>query len=443
MLYKKWESRLKQVLDKKKSSIQRLEQRANNPQRCRLDPLAPGSILNLGRQVNIQSTITHVGRDINLRERNQPSTPVKRRVLVEVAVDDPADEQGNNHGRSEVALEEGLGTQGSNGDIELGNKTQAGKEHTDPTANDTEGSSECKFFDIMTVVLPCRAETDVGVADTSPDEQGTNTGQGKEPVEDNTTSAGGLVDESKETKGDLQEDTPKGAAGLVDVGKEIGSHAARSESLNSTSGAESSGVGDTDDGEGDDSIHDRGQTTDTGILDGDDEGGSLGVGTGGTEQVVGIAGDDQADDEGGQEVEDHDTPEDLLGGLGEGLGGVGGFGSSETSKLRSTESKSCGREDGAEALEGGEGTGVVPVVSSDVSTLGGTTAVDHDSEDDETDDGNDLDETENEFNYKEDGLIWADLFHRRHSSYLHRNRGHRRIEWRKGRRGTPPPRHPY
>jgi hypothetical protein len=95
--------------------------------------------------------------------------------------------------------------------------------------------------------------------------------------------------------------------------------------------------------------------------------------------------------------------------LGEGLGGVGGFGSSETSKLRSTESKGCGRKDGAEALEGGEGTGVVPVVSSDVSTLGGTTAVDHDSEDDETDDGDDLDETENEFDYEKYGLIWADL----------------------------------
>jgi hypothetical protein len=38
----------------------------------------------------------------------------------------------------------------------------------------------------------------------------------------------------------------------------------------------------------------------------------------------------------------------------------------------------------------------VPVASSDVSALGCTAAVDHDTEDDETDEGDDLDETETE-----------------------------------------------
>lgn len=87
----------------------------------------------------------------------------------------------------------------------------------------------------------------------------------------------------------------------------------------------------------------------------------------------------------------------MLGGLGEGLGRVGSLGSSETAQLCSTEGKGCSREDRAEALEGGERTRVMPVVGSDVSALGCATAVDHDAEDDETDDGDDLDETENEF----------------------------------------------
>ena len=407
MLYKNWESRLK-LLPDNKESIQRLEQRANNTQRRCLEPLAPGGILLLGRQVNIQSTVTHVAHDINLLQWDQPSTSVKRRVLVEVGVDDPADEEDNNYRRSEVVLEERLSTLGGNGDIELGNQTQAADEYTDPATNDTEGSNEGEFFDIVTVVFPCRAETDVGKADTSPDKQGADTGQGKEPVEDNTTGGGGLVDESEETEGDLENDTPKGTTGLVDIGEEPGSHATLGESLNRASRTKSSRVSDTNDGDGDDSVHDRGQTTDTSILDGDDEGGGLGVGTGRIQQVIGVAGDNQANDEGGKKVEDHDAPEDLLGGLGEGLGGVGGFGGGETSKLSATEGKGCGREDVTEALEGGERTRVVPVVSSNISALRGTTAIDHDSEDDETDDSDDFDETEGELDYGRDGLVGAD-----------------------------------
>lgn len=147
----------------------------------------------------------------------------------------------------------------------------------------------------------------------------------------------------------------------------------------------------------------------SGILDGNDEGGGLRVGTGGTEKIISIAGNNQADNEGRKEIKNHDTPEDLLGGLGEGLSGVGCFGGSETGKLRSTEGKCGGRENRTEALEGGKRTRVVPVMSSDVSALGGTTAVDHDSEDNETDDSDNFDETEDELDYGRDRLARADL----------------------------------
>lgn len=390
---------------KKKAPIQRLEQGANNPQRRRLEKLAPGGIFNLWRQINIQRAIAYVAHDIDVLKLDQPGSTVKGRILVKVSVDNPANEQKDDNRRSEVILKEGLGILGSDRDVELSNEAHTGEEHANPAANDTEGGGEGEFVDIPTVILPCLSEADVGEANTTPNEQGANTGQSQQPVEDDTTGARGLVDESEKTEGDLEENAVQGTSGLVDVCKELRSHAARSQSLDGTGRAEGCGVGHTDDGNSDDSVHDRWQATNTGILDRDDEGRGLSVGTGGTEQVVRVAGNNQADDESTQEVEDHDTPEDLLGGLGEGLGRVGSLGSSKTAQLCSTEGKGCSREDGAEALEGGERTRVMPVVSSDISTLGCATAVDHDTEDDETDDGDDLDETENEFDWGGYGLV--------------------------------------
>lgn len=201
----------------KEVPTQRLEQRADNPQRRRLEKLAPGGIFNLWRQVNIQRAITHVTHDVDVLNLDQPGSTIKGRILVEVSIDHPANEQSDDNRCSEVILEEVVGTLGGNRDVELSNEAHAGKEHANPAANDTEGGSEGEFVDIPTVILPCVSEADVGEANTTPNEQGANTGQSQQPIEDDTTGARGLVDESEETEGDLEENAVNGTSGLVDV----------------------------------------------------------------------------------------------------------------------------------------------------------------------------------------------------------------------------------
>lgn len=54
-------------------------------------------------------------------------------------------------------------------------------------------------------------------------------------------------------------------------------------------------------------------------------------------------------------------------------------------------------EDGTETLEVSEGTGVVPVLDSEVSLVADTTAVDDDTQNDESQTSSDLDGGQNEF----------------------------------------------
>lgn len=112
--------------------------------------------------------------------------------------------------------------------------------------------------------------------------------------------------------------------------------------------------------------------------------------------------DDQADKEQVDNVEDEDTPDDLLGSPGDLLGGVLGFSSSKTDELGTGVGEGGSDEDTAEAVEAVEegGPGCVPVSCANVATVigGDATAVDDDSKNHETETGNDLDDADNEFN---------------------------------------------
>ena len=82
----------------------------------------------------------------------------------------------------------------------------------------------------------------------------------------------------------------------------------------------------------------------------------------------------------GDDVEESDTPENLLNSRGEGLAGIGGFGSGQANQLGSSESESCRNKHTTEALEPViEGSGVVPVCASYVSTLWSTPTVNDDA----------------------------------------------------------------
>lgn len=96
-----------------------------------------------------------------------------------------------------------------------------------------------------------------------------------------------------------------------------------------------------------------------------------------------------------REYSQSDTPEDLLDGTGESLGGVLGLGSGETDKLSTGEREGGGDEDGAETTEAVlESSRVVPQSVTPVLAelaIGGTTTADEDEGNEhEDDDGSEL-----------------------------------------------------
>jgi hypothetical protein len=237
----------------------------------------------------------------------------------------------------------------------------------------------------------------VGKADGTPDEQETKTGKGQEPAEDLPTLRSS-ANVGKEAESDLESDTVERATRGIDVLEEVGSHVTLSHSLNGSSGTESARVGDGEDGNSDDSVHDAGKDLDASILDSENEGRGLGVGTAGTQETGVVGGEDKTDDEQVENVEDGNSPEDLLASHGDRPAGVGRLSSSQTNHLSTTEGEGSDNEDSAETLEAGERTRVVPVLNADVALVTDTTAVDDNTKDDEANTGADLDDGENKLN---------------------------------------------
>ena len=61
----------------------------------------------------------------------------------------------------------------------MGNEADANKEEADPTAGDAEGGSVRELVEGAALDLPGLAETDVGEANTAPDEEKGKTGERK------------------------------------------------------------------------------------------------------------------------------------------------------------------------------------------------------------------------------------------------------------------------
>lgn len=142
-------------------------------------------------------------------------------------------------------------------------------------------------------------------------------------------------------------------------------HTVCGKSLNCASRAVSAGVGDTHDGNQNDGVEDRRQNLDTGKFDGNDERrGARRATLSGVKRAVGRHV--QSNEEQVDNVEDEDTPDDLLRGPWDLLYGVLRLGGSKTDKLGTGVSESGGDEHAAEAVEAIEegGVGCVPVFLS-------------------------------------------------------------------------------
>lgn len=250
----------------------------------------------------------------------------------------------------------------------------------------------------MPLNSPRFSEANVAETYTGPHEEIRETRKGEQPVEDLGTHFR-LVDERQETESDLQDDTPDGTALLVNVGECLGGHSVHCECLDGTGGSKGARVGDTDDGEGDDGIENGGKPLNTGQLDGDDKRRKLGVCAGRVEQVLVVGRYNQAHKQETDHVEKGNPPEHLLGRGGKRFPGIGGFGGCEADQLRASEGECGGDEDGAKSLETiAERARLIPILAANVSARIRLypTAIDHDSEDDEAEDGKNLDDAEKE-----------------------------------------------
>lgn len=247
--------------------------------------------------------------------------------------------------------------------------------------------------------LPGLAETDVGGANGAPDEEVGQTGNGKQPGEDGALFCG-LTNEGQEAEENLNNNAPNGPTASVDISQDLGSHTSLGHSLHCTRGAEGARVGDRDDREGDDGVEDGRKHFDASVLNRQNERAGLGVGTTGAQQSLVVRSDDQSKNEQIDDVEEEDSPKDLLGGAGNSLPRVGGLGSSKTDKLSTTEREGSRDEDGAKTVEAvSKGAGVVPVLGAQVSLVTNATAVDDNAEDDEANTSADLDHGKDEFNF--------------------------------------------
>ena len=378
------------------------------PQLLRDRPISPGlteprALIRIEQDTlaNTRKNVHFLGADVQ-----PPTAVINLRIARRGGVNLPEDVEGDDERERQHGLEERLGLRlAANGpkcDVELGDQAQDVKAETDVAADDAEVGGEGQLVHAAAVVGPGAPEPDVRQTDAAPGEEVHDARESEQPVEHLRADIGGLVDEGEQREAELQDDGRDRTAVLVDVGEYSRSHALGGECLERAGGAEGARVGDRQDGYGDDGVEDRREALDAGHLDGDDERRRLGVAAGRAEEEVGVGGDDQADDEGVDDVEEEDAPEDLFRGPRKGLHRVRSFGGRKASQLRTAEGEGRGHEDGAEALEAvAERTRIVPVVRANVATRIGrnSTAVDNDTENDEAGAGQDLDDGQYKLDY--------------------------------------------
>jgi len=234
---------------------------------------------------------------------------------------------------------------------ELCDQHETVKEETDPGADDAGLRLEGQLIKSVALSLPSLAESDVGEADTAPCEDGTETRKGQHPVE----SVGLLARTSKESEKSENGSNADGNYGTtltVNVSENLGGLTLVGECGKSTRGTVNRGVSDRQNSNQNHSVHDRRKPIDAGVLDGNNEGTGLGISTTGAIDQTWIAGRNKKADEGKRDqIEEEDSPEDLLDGSRQRFARVLCFGGSKTDELSSGKGKGSSNEHTAETFE--------------------------------------------------------------------------------------------
>ena len=123
----------------------------------------------------------------------------------------------------------------------------------------------------MSLSFPAGPETDMREAHAAPDKEIRQAREGEQPCEEGITNVC-LIDEGKQTKRKLYNDTPERSALLVNICEEMRAHTPHRERLHRTRGTVGTGIRNRKHRNGDDCVEDRRKTFDVCSLDGQDEG---------------------------------------------------------------------------------------------------------------------------------------------------------------------------
>lgn len=194
------------------------------------------------------------------------------------------------------------------------------------------------------MILPGMSESDVAETDGSPGEQRSQTGKSLKPGEDSASIA---VDTevSEEADQDNGSNRGKWTARLVDVGKELGSETLLSEGDKSSATTVDTRNTNRQNGNQDDDVHERVVTLEASIGDGNDERRGARVVAASVQQSLIGRVDQKTDQKETNDVEEGDSPENLLDGARKGLGGVLGFSGGETNEFGTAERESGSDKD--------------------------------------------------------------------------------------------------
>lgn len=307
---------------------------------------------------------------------------------------------------AEVAGDEGgiveeLGRLDEDG-VVLGEGDEAAEEEGDVAAPDAEGSAV--GHDVVGNLLDAAGLDEVDVSDEDGDPgQDTEDGGQVDKVLEDLLGVIGDVHEGQAGDGGAENQRGIGNATAVGALEDGRGGAVTGQAVEGSAGNVEIRVGGGEDEEQDAGVDDVGQHLDTGKLGGDDEG--TGAGTGllavGKGELLGVVGDNHADEEDTEAVEDQDTVEGQLDGLGNAAARVLGLASGDTDQLGTEVGKGGVDHDGPEAEEAarlardgevaeshgdGKGTGGVPEAEASRVAVGTAANGDDEREQDDAED---------------------------------------------------------
>ncbi|KAH3659994.1 hypothetical protein OGAPHI_007199 [Ogataea philodendri] len=272
------------------------------------------------------------------------------------------------------------------GDPELSNQNQNVQDKSEPRTNNTGLSSENKFVWASSSDCKGSSKSDVTETDGSPGEDRGETGKSKQPVED-VSFLWRSGKETEQTEDQTQNDCDKWSSGSVNVAENLWGEGLLSKRSNGSRTSVDGRVTDRQHGNHDDNVHDRRKDLDTSVSDSNDERRGSSVDGTGTQKSWVVVRNEQTNHGKRDDVEEGDSPEDLLDSRRKRLSWVSGLGSSQTTELGTGKGESSSDKHGTDTLETvSKSSWIVEVLATDVATLWTTTTVKNNSEDDESND---------------------------------------------------------